>query len=555
MFAGVVASDLAAASNLADVGGHGWLFLLPTMEPARVLCIGEIPDEALGALRRGAGEVIQVARGALAALPAHGVVDLLVIDALTLGGLGRRSGAVAWLRRSLKTDATMVVLGKGATGRRTRRITDAAMGAEDEGRTAVLDVTGRAARGLAATGVLIVPTSRPRASMPRVIRRARTMAGLARARVSRIRRPGQAPGVVRGHPSDPRPRRPVVRGQRTRGASLIRTRGHDLLGPPAWLQSVACEKGISTDAQERWAFAPPRGYRSQKVLFLLGRAQGPPELIAKLTQEPRFNARLDNEIAALRRLESEGLVDPGTVPQVVGTARCAGLSVALETAWDGASFRDLSTAEPDCPFAARALDWFTSLAERSAAPDPLGVQERWAEIDDLIERYVTAFRPDPEQVQTLRDHGTVVLSEHPPTVFFHGDPGNWNLRARPDGTIGVFDWENAHHAGPPVWDVALFLATFGAFVAEAEGRRYTAATFAQQFRPGSSLRPLIDRTMREYGRRVGVRPPAMGSLMVLCWVHQALKGVSRAPVGAGASGLYHHIVNRVLEEPSLADFA
>jgi aminoglycoside phosphotransferase (APT) family kinase protein len=397
-----------------------------------------------------------------------------------------------------------------------------------------------------------VPTPRTHAAAPRLVRRLRTVGRLVRARLGRPGAGGRPPTTVRAHPSDLVPRRPVLPARVPREATLVLARDADLLAVPRWVRDVVRDAGLDAPL-DGWAFAPPRGYRSQKVLYLLGPEGAEPRLVVKATQEPRFNARLDNEADALRRIAAEGLAAPATVPAVLATARHAGLSVVVESAWAGQPFRELSTARPDCPFAATALDWFTLLAERSAAPDTRPAAQRRAEIDDLVARYLDLHEVGARRREALLDHAATLGEASVPTVFFHGDPGNWNLRARPDGTVGVLDWENAHPAGPPVWDVALFLATYGTFVAEAQGRRWTAEVLVEQLRPGSALRPLVDRTLTTYGRRVGVAPAAIASLQVLCWVHQALKEASRRPVGAPPTGRQHEIVGHLLDDATLVE--
>ncbi len=72
------------------------------------------------------------------------------------------------------------------------------------------------------------------------------------------------------------------------------------LQPPDYLNMLGNRHGV-TFASDTWSFGPPRGFASQKVIFGLNHEDGS-EVIAKLTQRPVFNARLQAEADALRSL-------------------------------------------------------------------------------------------------------------------------------------------------------------------------------------------------------------------------------------------------------------
>jgi hypothetical protein len=236
MLSGVVARDLAPGANVPDVSGDVWGLLLPTLEPAHALCVGDVPADVLATLRRGAGELTVAAPGELDAEPSGAALDLVVVDAAGLRGLADRRGAVPALRRRLAPEATVVVHGPGATRRRARRIAAALAGQPLDGRPpAVLAASGRPARREAPPGALAVPGARTRAQLPRTVRRLGTLARLVRTRTELALRRDRTPDAARAHPSDLAPRRPVV-GVRLPGqATLMLRRRGDLLGPPAWL--------------------------------------------------------------------------------------------------------------------------------------------------------------------------------------------------------------------------------------------------------------------------------------------------------------------------------
>lgn len=549
---------LAVGSNVpAGSADSAWMFLLPTLEPAHALCIGAVPPHVAAQLRTSARVATFVDDLSTWSSPARSdqdglvPVDLLVVGAAALGELARRPAELAMLRDLLDDDACVAVhtLQSG-----TEDLLGQLDGLVDvsQPRLVLEPGAGPPAAGRAASAnVLGIPEQRPANAGPLLARRLRTASVLARSRVARALGRRGPLGAARAHASDLRPLRPTPVDQLDRcQAVLVGPPGADLGRPPRWVRELGETAGIDV-GEARWAFGPPRGYRSQKPLFLLRDtdAEGP-SFVLKITQDPVFNARLLTEASALATIAADGLADAASVPQVVAATEHGGLAVVIETAWDGQPFRAHSTAEPHCPFAARAVEWFTALGERSAVP---------AGDDDalhrgavrLVDRYLDVFSPAAHHRSRLAGEVERLRGRGAPAVFVHGDPGNWNLMARADGSIGVLDWENARRGGPPGWDLLLFLKTYGTFVAEAAGRRYTTATFAEQFRAGSDLRPMIDRSLLGYAERVGVDVDVLEVLTLLCWVHQALKDASRLTPDTVASSHYRQIVDACLDDPRL----
>ena len=552
MFAELLESDLAVGANVASRDAFAWTFLLPTLEPAHVLCFGDLSVTVMDRLTAAGASVQVFARPptteqlATITRPA----DLVLLDGEVHELLHADPMLACQLRDSLAGDACIAIMragvvkagGSNAIGLLTSQPV----------RALCMGPTGSDPSGASSqpANVLIVPEHQPFNARSRFRRRIANASVLTRTRAARA--VGRGPSrASRAHASDLRPMRPGGVDRRVEAdAILIGHPTSDLGRPPQWVSDVAESAGVDLDPA-RWAFAPARGYRSQKPLFLLTeRGHHDPTHVLKITQEPRFNQRLMTEAKALRHVRDERLVDRDSVPEVLFAGRHGGLAVVLETAWQGQGFRRHSTATPDCPYAKRAIAWFTTLGQRSAVRGPK-VGEVHDEARRLVDRYEQVFHPTSIRRAQLLEYVGRLQGREVPGVFFHGDPGNWNLRARADGAIGVLDWENARPVGPPVWDLALFLKTYGVFVAEAEGRRYTTATFVSQFRPGSPMRSLIDEALRAYAESLVLDDGAVSSLLLLCWVHQALKEASRLAPEAVGSSHSRAVVDRCLDDPRL----
>ena len=107
--------------------------------------------------------------------------------------------------------------------------------------------------------------------------------------------------------------------------------------------------------------------------------------------------------------------------------------------------------------------------------------------------------------------------------MMHGDPGMWNFLVAEDGRPGLLDWENADSRGVPLWDLFIFARTFGVFLADAHGVRYTHHTFAQQLLEESALKEVLFHQIRDYRRRVGFSAGIVDDLFVMCWTQQAVR--------------------------------
>jgi hypothetical protein len=559
-----LADELDAGENLWDAGADAtWVHLLPDLAPDHVGWFGA-PDDTLAARLHQARRttVVEVddllaRRGRLAhqrfAASLSGVrtrFDLIVLSSRVAAAIGRRPELLERFVAALTADAVVCVRGDRrvpgwlGTERAWRRFTSAL------GVRSVAELSTRNGTAAAAPAQGLTVPVRPPPAPSRTRARARRVLSRIRSRAARHRRHGPT-SAARAHPSDIRLHRPVVASSRlSRHRIAILRRSGDAAGPPAYLARFAEVAGVDlTDA--RWAVAPPRGYRSQKVIFTLQRPAAA-DLVVKITQEPRFNTRLDNERRALELLANVPVADACSVPRLVFSGEHGGLLVVGETALDGEPFRASSTASAGCPLARDAVRWLTTLAVQTA--DPSG---RTGTIEvparRLAERYVAVFDPDTPARRTLAAHVDALAdaSDAIPSVFSHGDPGTWNLLVGPHGGIGFLDWENFEPAGVPAWDLLLFHRSFATFMSEAAGLRPTAdRTLALFCQPGP-FRTVVQDSFRTYADQLGLDRALLPPLLSLCWVHKALKEATRAAPEDRGRGRTARITARLLEDPDL----
>lgn len=534
---------LAPGTNLRDHGrGDSWVLWLPDLEVGRAVALGRIPTSIRRHLRRAAGRFDE--------LPGHATPEdgepasVVVVERRVLAHLVRDDARLRALRAAAAS-AVLVVVGRRAASDRT--LTRVAQLMETPvrpgDRTALLPRPSGPSAHDGTRRALAVPSLRAPAAHARPVRVARSAVHVAKRR---LRRDGVAVAASGRHPSDLAPLVPTPTGGHRAARLLVLDPAAGAPdAPPAWLRRLLAAGGI-TDPLVVWAFAAPRGYRSQKTIFLLAAPDHEPHLVVKVTQEPRFNHRLEAEVDALRRIESDRIVPPGTVPRVVHADTYAGLAVAVETRCEGTAFREVGPASPGAPHVAAMTTWLADLARRTACPDRRPAPERRTELQRLVDRYVELDRPPPADRRRLRALADDVAAADVPTVFFHGDPGAWNLLVGADGRPAVLDWENAHPHGPPLWDLLLFQRSVEQLVDEQAGRRHTAALHVERHMGDDPEWDPARRSVQAMARDLGITVDAAHGITVLCWVHHSLRHATRRPSDAPAPAWHREVVSRLL---------
>jgi hypothetical protein len=540
-----------------------WLFLLPRLDLDCALLVGLPALGTVVAVAGLAGEVVvgcprrsqlqrarrvaaerQLANVRAVALepddPRWPAADLVYLTARELPGLARSARALGELEARLSAGAA-IYLEPAPLGIELIERLGASV-------AVVMGVAGSPERGQRPDGDVaawLVPAdrngnaTRPGQALREGTRRAgRIVTRVAGGRSGRIASAPAALGVTRV--SGP----PLRRLQATTTSPpgvLARPLTGAPEGAPEYLLAAAREAGHPLDDRP-WRLAAPRGYRSQKVIFLVG-----DEDVVKLTQDPRFNARLDNEFHALGLLRERGLEAAVAAPRALFRAEHARLSIVGETRLAGRPFRECSSAEPDCEHAAAAIAAISALGAASARREPPDGRSPAAPLLDLLARYAEIYRPGGEQrgmldeaVGALVDAGAEL-----PSVFLHGDPTTLNLLVDDDGTIGMVDWENAESAGPPLWDLFYFLQAYRGWAAARLGRRYTPAAFGRELCDPSAFGGLPARAVESYRRALGLQPTLVGPLFCTCWMYLALRQSRQLAPRSLGRGLYTGILDGV----------
>jgi hypothetical protein len=547
--------EFVPGSNLKGaVEGANWCFLLPSLEIGRVVSVGPPSPSALTALARWSEE-IAVCAPARDLRRLRGMID------------GDQMGNVEWLaaERAGKIplpneSADLVLFAKRPQARRLargRKMQEEAERLLKPG--GVLYVESRFAvdrnRSAEAQKRLLGRSERldlfwlapawgeMRVAAPLADRRAiaylerRFLTGRLRRR-QLLKRPGPVLGRYG----------PTNRLLGRRGALLGGARSPLTEGPPSYLQSIAASSGTDIE-HHRWGFAAPGDYTSQKVLFFLFEGEDETaKSVVKITRHPRLNPRLENEWRALTLLRGRGIGIEGTLPSPVFFGYHAQLAIVGETAVEGTPFGKRTLATADCPHARMVVDWLLKLGVATAhRPDgPLDVALR---LEGLREGFRDLYRLESGHDQFLADQVAAIGEGQNdlPLVFQHGDPGPWNVIVTHAGQPAFLDWEAADPDGLPLWDLFHFLRSFAFSISKRAGRRDPIRSFADQVLADSKLNRLLVETTRRFCAETALSPSLVEPLFYLCWMHRALKEVTRLPPGRLEGGRYVNLLRLAID--------
>jgi hypothetical protein len=517
-----------------------WLFLLPSLELRRIVLAGPPSPGTRSAFLALGAELVEPARDRVAAALER-PTDLLYVKADWIPRLARDPDAVAALDGLLAAAGAVYLEPSSAT---------AELGtALNISRTVELGSTRDAPRSVGewsdARAAWLVPSAPgPPPPLWRLLGRVVRRVTVRVRHRSRIEPAGRLVGVTSA-------RRGPPRATSDRGALLrCDPASPDLL--PEYVRTVAHACGHELE-DATWALAPPRGYRSQKVVFhLVERAE-----IVKVTQDPRFNPRLGNEYAALRALETRPLPDRAIAPKPLFCGHHAGLLVVGESRLEGVPFRGRSNGSATCPIARAALD---TLIELASVGGPGSGHDAADALAVLLEQYRLVHEPPSAHIRLLAEQiGRIAEAGSDfACAFSHGDPTTLNILVARNDRIGLVDWENAEPEGMPLWDLLHFVHAYAAWSTRLAGRRWTPAVAQASLFGSSPYSELLASAIARYRATSGLPSELVPPLVFTFWIARALREATRRPRAAAADEHCARLLDRLVragETPELVALA
>ena len=337
---------------------------------------------------------------------------------------------------------------------------------------------------------------------------------------------------------------------RRSGVFLTRSASDLSSKPPRYLRSAAEAAGIDLD-QSRWALLARGKFSSRKVLFLLFEKDSEsPQHIVKLTRDPAFNNRLENEYEALTLLWEKGIGDQERLPQAIFCSHPGNLMLVGQTIIQGKPFRRQHKSSPDHPLGRDACAWLTKLGESTVDPTIASPALVAKGLRQLFARFLEVYRLTPEQnifMEGQIDSIEQALGEFP-LVFQHGDPGTWNMLVTKSGKVAFLDWEAAEPHGMPLWDLFYFLRSYCIWATRGGGRRDSLQVFAQSFLGEAPLNLFVSEMTHSYCQRLGLPNDLIQPLYYTCWMHRALKETTRLPQAKLDQGHYVNLLRTSIDQ-------
>jgi hypothetical protein len=323
-----------------------------------------------------------------------------------------------------------------------------------------------------------------------------------------------------------------------------RDANHERPPAPEYLRALAANTGVDLTGL-RCGLSMRGKYNANKtIFFLFDRQAAKPRLVVKMTRAPEFNYRLENEHRALSLLRAQDFIEAEAFPESAFFGYHANLAILGQKAVHGEPFRKRTRATTDCLLAQRAVNLIVQLGVASADHGAATAAQAGETLTQLFERFAALYRPTAferdfltAQIETIaRTRG------HFPLVFQHGDPGTWNFLVSESGKVSLIDWEAAEPQGMPLWDLFYFMRAYGSWMARQQGNRDSLRSFAQQIFEPSGLGAHLTETVAQYGSLIGLPEHFIAPLFYTCWMHRALKEATRLTPAALQSGHYFNLL-------------
>lgn len=342
---------------------------------------------------------------------------------------------------------------------------------------------------------------------------------------------------------------PLLNGLLQRQGVLLGTDATVNTHPPAYVRALARMADIDLE-EYHWILSARGEYSTRKVLFFLTAPdQQTPSYIVKMTRDPAYNVRLENEYQALVTLYERGVGSPETLPQPIFCGHHAALAIVGESIIAGEPFAQKTQRNANCPALQAAIHFLVTLGTATADRTAVTPRQAAQALQTLLTRFQAIYQLTPAhaaflaaQLQQISNCAAAF-----PLVFQHGDPGPWNMLVTPSGQVAVLDWEAAETQGMPLWDLFYFLRSYALDMARAGGVNDGLQGFAQQVLADTPLSRLLVETVHAYCQAIELPASVVLPLFYTCWMHRALKEATRLPVNKVDSGRFVNLLRMCID--------
>lgn len=197
-----------------------------------------------------------------------------------------------------------------------------------------------------------------------------------------------------------------------------------------------------------------RGGNEKVLIFVFVGLDMKPTIVIKIPRTNIPSLLLQNEALILKTLQEkfktiEGVpkvlyVDYGSESAIVGETFISG--VQLSNNLNKRNYRELSV---------KATAWLTDLAQQTKSSSP--VDSKAKSKDDIIACFIESYRSELYPVHVKQINDILNSLDIKFRTFSHMDLGPWNILIKPDGGLGIIDWESGQLYGVPFSDLMTLL--------------------------------------------------------------------------------------------------
>jgi Phosphotransferase enzyme family len=274
------------------------------------------------------------------------------------------------------------------------------------------------------------------------------------------------------------------------------------------------------------------GRRSVNKVVGLGIVDRQPRLVVKFARSPSEDDGLRREAAVLSVLETAHPSLRG-LPRLLFVERRSGRVALGETMLRGSPVLEQLNRSTFAALAQQVTEWLVALAGRA---EPVRATLWWGRlVEEPLNYFEHAFAATLSADEIAYARQALAMPDVAlPLVVEQRDVAPWNTLLDDDGTLAVVDWESAELEGLPALDLVYFLTQAALVVGDALDSGAARDAYARSLDPATELGRIVDQCESLYCARVGVDPPLLRPLRLLCWTIHARSEYERLTADAGA---------------------
>jgi len=252
------------------------------------------------------------------------------------------------------------------------------------------------------------------------------------------------------------------------------------------------------------------------ILFVFTGAQNEPDFIIKMTRITESVLEHSMEAETLRILE-EKYGYTKRIPKLLFFEHTSHFSMHAETFIGGTSIDKILTKKNYRELAINTTEVVTDLAITTKNDTTVDSWDRL--IKPILSNFVTAFENVLDQNLIQQTINIIKGLELTYLTCQHTDFSPWNILIRPNGELGIIDWEGSSLNGLPVVDLVYFMT----FLSVGLEKEFNSTLFRNAYRKMLDESSYTGKVFKEctdyYTSRTGISSSSIPAFRLLTWLY------------------------------------